>query len=112
MLRVTPLQNEIAPKNFNSKTKRETKSGAKNLQKTPRNVPDNFRAQFNCLKVFHRHFFTVSSNAISNNSNFLLSQRGSAAIATLTDTAEVFFLRIADADTAVLWSSEGGSMVD
>ena len=41
-------------KAFNSQTKSETK-----CSKTSRNVPKIFKALFSCLKVFHRHLFTV-----------------------------------------------------
>ena len=53
--RVAPLQNEIAPKNFNSRTKSETKSEMKNTQKHLRNNLSPAQLP----KIFHQHFLTV-----------------------------------------------------
>ena len=83
-VRVAPLQNKIAPKSFNSKTKFEMKSETKSL-KNARNVPKKFKSCSAVLKFFTGTFSLYFERNFKRDFKlFFFAQQESAGVATLT----------------------------
>ena len=83
---MAPLQNEIAPKSFNSRTKSKTKSetqSSKNAPKRPRNSLSPVQPPKSFSPAVLHSFAPAISNMISSTISNFFAQRDSAGMAML-----------------------------